>query len=208
MVRPTVGPVTERLYATLPEVYRDADAAQGAGESGYPLLRYLALLLDQLTALEELRTRLTYVAPDEREDRKPWRRYGDGSYGEGTYGDTDTADLTDPLTADARWLPWLAQLVGVPIDGLTVEAQRAAINTPQQAWARGTPVTIADEARPTLTGGQYVDVRPNYQGNPFLIALVTKAEETPPGYADTVAGLRERPAGYRILNVYLENLPV
>ncbi|WP_053207958.1 phage tail protein [Jiangella muralis] len=42
MTPPAVSEFTARLYADLPELYRDADAAQGT----YPLLRYLSLLGD------------------------------------------------------------------------------------------------------------------------------------------------------------------
>jgi hypothetical protein len=204
---PPVGPVTARLYNGLPNLYRDADERQSElPSSNYPLLRYLSLIGDQLTVVTDLVERFTYTPLDARLDGLPWRRYGDGTYGEGTYGDADTADLVDPLTCDAGWLPWLAQLVGVRLDGLTVDQQRAAVNRPEATWARGTPGVIADQARAGLTGDAYVDVRPVYDGDPFAIAIVTRAAETPPGYDATLADLPARPAGYRLVNVYIENL--
>lgn len=231
--RPTVGAFTERLYAALPELYRDADAAQADGPSNYPLLRYLAGLCDQLDAVATLVDRFTYVPLDERRDG-PWRRYGSGTYGDGTYGDADTADLVDPATADAGWLPWLAQLVGVDVTGLTVAEQRHAIAHPEEAWAHGTPRAIADAARPVITGTGYVAVLPTWGGEPFIIGLVTKSAETAgaptwgelealaPTWADlealgnwsnlegaevVAAAERERPAGFRLQHVYAEDLP-
>lgn len=52
MPRPVVAATVERLYATLPAFYRDADEAQP--EPGYPLLRYLSLLGDQAGEVEAL----------------------------------------------------------------------------------------------------------------------------------------------------------
>lgn len=51
---PTVSEATARVYAGLPEVYRDADPA-----TGYQLLRYLSLLGDQLGDVEVLLDRFT-----------------------------------------------------------------------------------------------------------------------------------------------------
>lgn len=53
MARPTVGVTTERLYARLPEFYRDADAPLD-----YPLLRYESLVADQASELEVIADRL------------------------------------------------------------------------------------------------------------------------------------------------------
>ena len=237
--RPVFGPATELVYASLPEVYRDADAAQDTGPSNYPLLRYLSGVLDQLTPLATYLDRFAYEALDERDNTDPaWDRFGQGTYGEGTYGDADSADLVDPYLADAGWLPWLAQLVGVDVTNLTVAQQRAAIasaaaSPPTAPPHRGTPRAIAAKARPKLTGGQYVDVRPHHQGDPYVIAVATKRSETTgattwgelevlaPTWADLealgdwsnleaadvmVEALKERPAGYKLEHVYLEDL--
>lgn len=239
---PVVGPVTARLYTGLPEVYRDADAAQDAGASNYPLLRFLALLGDQLTPLDQLLARLEHVPLDERGTQptsnafgvaEPWQRFGDGLLGDGTFGDADTSDLVDPASADAGWLPWLAQLLGVNITGLTVPEARAALINPADSWARGTPDAIRREARRELGAGAYVDVLPHFGGDPFTIAIVTKRAETYgatswgelKAQAPTWGALKalgswraaeaasvvlatqaERPAGYRLTHRYLEDL--
>lgn len=240
--RPVVTDVTEQFYASLPEVYRDADAAQDTGPSNYPLLRYLALLLDQLQPLADLITRITYVPMDERADYpaasllevpSPWQRFGTGELGDDTFGDADTSDLVDPTNADAGWLTWLAQLLGVNITGLTLTEARALLFNPADSWAHGTPAAIAREARRQLDAGDYVDVRPHFGGDPFVIAVVTKAaetygtttwgelEQTAPTWADLealgswnaaeaasvmIAASSERPAGYQIVHAYLEDL--
>lgn len=230
--RPTVGPTTEALYARLPELYRDADAAQADGPSNYPLLRYLSLLFDQLDAVTTLLDRFTYTPLDERQDG-PWIRYGSGTYGDATFGDQDTSDLVDPYTANAAWLPWLAQLVGVDVANLSVTAQRYVIAHPQDTWAHGTPRAIAAAARAKLTGTGYAAIMPTYQGDPFTIALVTREDETQgvttwgeletmaPTWADLMAlgdwsnleaadvvreAQKERPAGFKLEHVYLDEL--
>lgn len=232
--RPTVGPFTEALYARLPELYRVADEAQDEGRSNYPLLRYLSLVGDQLTRVADLLARLTYEPLDERDNTdEPWDRYGTGLFGTGTYGDVDIADLVDPHTADDAWLPWLAQLLGIDVTGLTADEQRAALADPSAAWAHGTRDAIISAVRPRLPDGSYVDVIPHHLGDPFTLGLVTKNDETTgvttwaeleaaaPTWADlealgswgnteTASLVRaaqvERPAGYRLAHVYLENL--
>lgn len=240
--RPAVTGATEYLYSSLPELYRDADAAQDTGPSNYPLLRFLALLLDQLDPIDELVTRFGYVSLDERAGEPtphrygtpaPWQRYGTGELGDDTYGDSDRSDLVSPTYADAGWLPWLAQLLGVPITGLTVDETRERLLYPSESWAHGTPAVIAREVRRETGEGTYVDVQPHDGGNPFVIAIITKADETygatswgelkdqAPTWADLealgswhnaevaavmLAASTERPAGYRFVHHYLEDL--
>lgn len=240
--RPTTTEVTDRFYGSLPEVYRDADAAQDDGPSNYPLLRYLSLLLDQLQPIADLITRITYVPMDERADLpstsalevpSPWQRFGTGEFGDDTFGDADTSDLVDPSTADAGWLAWLAQLLGVNVAGLDLADARALLFQPADSWAHGTPEAIARKARRQLDPDDYVDVRPHFAGEPFTIAVITKTAETygtttwgelndaAPTWGDLEAlgswnaaeaasvmlvASSERPAGYRLVHAYLEDL--
>jgi hypothetical protein len=233
--RPDVGYVTEVVYRGLPELYRDGDAAQADGASNYPLLRYLSRVLDQLTPLAQLVDRLNYVALDERFDQPvgpgfdgigyfgfseygetgadvlgippPWQRYGTGTYGVETYGDRDTSDLVDPTRADAAWLPWLAQLIGVNITGLTATDARARMFNPPASWAHGTPPVLRRLAREALDAeGAYVDVRPRF-GGPFGIGIITKTAETSLDPDELLDALEvERPAGYVLAHAYLEDL--
>ncbi len=206
MTRPAVAAVTDRLYNSLPEVYRYADE-----KIDWPLLRWLSGLLDQLAVVDTLVDRFSYTPLGERwqpfpDGPIPWRRWGDLTYGDGSYGDTETSDLVDPRTADAGWLPWLAQLVGVDVTGLTVAQQRTAIVYPSTSWAHGTPDAIAAQAKVALTGTKYVDVRACWGGDPWTIAVVTKNAETPGGYQATLDAIGERPAGYKLLRVSFESL--
>lgn len=91
---------------------------------------------------------------------------------------TETADLVDPATADAGWLPWLAQLVGVNLTGLTVAAQRTALADPETSWDHGTPGAIAEAAKAGLTGTQAVTITAHYDGEPFAIGIGTLTAET------------------------------
>lgn len=237
--RPTVGPATEALYARLPELYREADAAQDTGPNNYPLLRFLSGILDQLTPVIELIARLSYVPLDDRYliadgnsfgIAPPWQRFGDGLLGDDTYGDSDTADLVDPYTANAGWLPWLAQLLGINLAGLAVDEQRATLANPADAWAHGTPDALKREARRQAGAAAYVDVQAHHGGDPFVIGIITKNDESygtttfaelkeiAPTWADLealgsygnaetaaimLAADVERPAGYQLAHAYL-----
>lgn len=94
MARPDTTATTERLWGALPQLYRDADEAQGDGVDGWPLLRYVSLLGDQADELAALYGRLA-LHDDGAGD---WR-----------------SDLGDPEAADDVWLPWLASLAGLSL---------------------------------------------------------------------------------------------
>lgn len=91
---PAVAAFTRRWFDDLPEVYRAADEADPSVD-GWPLLRYLSLLGDQADELSTLVDRFAL--------------HDDGA------GDW-TSDLSNPATADAAWLPWLAQMAGIGLD--------------------------------------------------------------------------------------------
>lgn len=160
--RPDVSDLTERAYASLPEIYTAVDPAQPAGSAGqtYPLLRYLALTGDPLSAVEALQDSIDYVAPR------------DGGPAGGT------SALVDPATADESWLPWLAQLLGVPITGLTVDASRAALADAPASWAHGTRSAIAARAAENTTGTHHVEVTYPYDAaRPWVIGIGVHAGE-------------------------------
>jgi Phage tail protein (Tail_P2_I) len=187
MTRPTVHTRTEAFYARLPDVYREADATLdlGAGDlNGYPLLRWLSLLVDQLGEVADLIGRIDYYSPDDR----------------GLPG--DTSDLGDPATADAAWLPWLAQAAGVVLaPNLNVDDQRAAIAGAVTGYLKGTKQGIADAAATALTGTRYVRVIPLYGGDQWRIEVRTRTTETP-STADVLAAIvdkRAKPAGVEIV---------
>lgn len=189
MARPVVHTTTERIYGGLPGVYRAGDDAQAGGPSGYPLLRYLSLLTDQLGEVIDLLQRFDYYSPD------------DG----GLAG--DTSDLVDPATADAGWLPWIAQLVGARLPpGLTVAQQRNAIAGVVAGYLKGTKQGIIAAAQTALTGTKYARVIPLYGGDQYRIELRTRTSET----ASTAAVLAAvdaagaRPAGIEIVPTVYE----
>lgn len=177
MARPAVHALTERIYADLPEFYRDADEALD-----YPLLAFLSLVFDQLGAVSDLIDRIDYIAPD-TPDYDPLLDAG------------DTSQLVDPATADPAWLPWLAQLVGIRLNPrLSVADQRAAIAGHSGGWDTGTRAAIAAAAATALTGSRYVSVRPT---GPWEITIYTSPDETASAAAviAAVEAADVRPAG-------------
>lgn len=183
-MRPDVTATTEALYAALPEVYRDADAAQPDGPNGYPLLRYLSLIGDQLDELAVLVERFDYYSPD------------DG----GQPG--DTSDLTDPAAADPDWLDWLAQLVGAQLPaGLATDDRRAAIAAAVNGYLKGTKQGIAAAAAQALTGTRYVRVVPAYGGDQWRIEVRTRTTETPSSAAvlAAIVAANAKPAGFELV---------
>lgn len=161
-LEPSPGAVLDRLYDALPEHYRTADAA-----GDYPLYRWLAGVCAEQGALEALRERIDFISPN------------DG----GEPG--DTSDLADPTTADAAWLPWLAQLVGVGLRADWTDAEkRDAIQYASSGWRAGTKSAVADAARTELTGTKYARVYDHSvavpgDGGVWDVLIVTRTTETP-----------------------------
>lgn len=184
MARPIVTASTERIYRRLPQYLRDADAREMSG-GGYPLLRYIALVGDELGKIEALVDRLDYVSPAEG-----------GAPG-------DTSALVDPQTADLAWLPWLGRLVGVNVDkGLTVQEQREAVEFATSGFRAGTKQAMADAAKTALNGTRYAKVYDHSKVNPgdgtvWDVLVVTRATETPDVGAvlGTIIRKNTKPAG-------------
>lgn len=171
-----VHPTTLRVYLELPLAYRDADE-----QLGWPLLAWLSLLLDQAGEIVDTVDRIDIT------------------------GDTDTAEVSElvaPDLADADWLPWLAQHVGVRPAGLSAAALRDAIKAATSGYRVGTKAAISDAARAALTGTQFVKVFDHSVANPgdggaWDVLIVTRAEETASGAAVLAAVLAAgaKPAG-------------
>lgn len=178
MADPTVHPSTRRLYDTLPEFYRDTDPATG-GDNDRPLLRFLSLVGDQLGAVDDLIDRLD---PD----------VGAGS------------DLLDPWAADAAWLPFLAQLLGVAFlnTALPIADQRNALAGAVSGWRAGTRSALEAAARAALTDpAGYVAVRPHHEGAPYVIGVSVDPEFAPADLNDVIAAIEDahaRPAGIKL----------
>lgn len=177
MTAPTVAALTQRLYDELPEVYRDADVDDGT-PNGRPLLRFLSLIGDQASAVADLIDR---IDPDEH-----------------------TSALADPATADAAWLPWRAQLVGVTLNpALSTAAARLAVAGAVSGWQAGTRDTIAAAAKSALTSPTgYVSIRANYNGDPFTVGVAVDPNTAPVDLNTVLAAIdaaHARPAGIRII---------
>lgn len=181
MAEPTVHPVTHRWWDTLPEAYRAADPAQ---VPDYPLLRYLSLLGDQLGEVTDLLERVDFVPLDE----------------DGTAG--DTSDLADPGAADAAWLPWLAQFLGVDVSGLTVPGTREAIANAATGFHVATKPAMAAAAASVLIGDRFVQVFDHTistpgDGSQWDVLITTRPLETPDAslVIPAVIALGAKPAG-------------
>lgn len=160
MAYPVVTRATLDAYNRLPAHYRDSDARQASG-GGYPLLRWLSAIHDQLQDVDTLLERINY------------RTLAEGRVG------PDTSDLVDPLTADPAWLPWLGWLVGVNTSTrLTVAEQRAAIsNVGSGGFGAGSQGSIRAAAASVLSGAKYVLVIPGEFGK-WTIGVHTRMSET------------------------------
>lgn len=185
----TVHALSERIYGSLPEVYRLEDDARSEGDNGFPLLRFLSLLGDQAGEVEDIIDRADYVSE------------ADG----GTAG--DTSDLADPATADAAWLPWIAQLVGVRLPaGLDTQGRRDAIAGVSSGFLAGTNAAMAAVAATVLTGDKYVTIHRHYTGDRWKIEVRTKASETPTPTAaiDAIIAAGAKPAGHELVATTFE----
>jgi hypothetical protein len=156
MAEPIFSATVERLYARLPEFIRTADLDQD-----YAAKRYLSLVGDRAGELEILIDRIDYVTTN------------DG----GTIGDTSA--LVDPATADAAWLPWLAQLVGVRSGDLPTGALREAIGNAELGWQVGSQAAVIAAAQAHLTGTKTVTILRNYLGDQWRVRITTYTTETP-----------------------------
>lgn len=174
MPPPAVGATTARLYAALPAYIRDADAdpAQTGYPAGWPLLRFLSLLFDQASELEVLLDRFAHLEPSP-DDPGLMRA---------------ASDLVDPAGADAAWLDWLGQVVGVDRadrDDATMRAAIAGAGT----RARGSAVDLEAIVGPLLTGTAYFELEPHYLGDIWTARIVTLVTETPITAAELLAAV-------------------
>lgn len=167
---PTYTDTTEQAYRLLPGHHRRADGEQ-PDPLDEPLKRYLSGIGDQLHDVVELIERLAHLDDD----------------------GLPASDLADPDLADARWLSWLAQLVGIDGSALTTPELRAAIKATGFRTASTGGLIEAVEA--TLTGTKRVAIRRHVGGDPWVLYVDTWAAETPdPDLTDAVAEA-QRPAG-------------
>lgn len=200
---PYMSTLVDRLYQRLPEVYRTMDASG----SDWPLKRYLGGMLDTAGAVADTFTAIRGDFPAGPDSPQPWALpAGDLAVWQANRLNRPSA-LGDPYQADPRWLSWMAQLVGAPLNpGASVQEQRDTIAFATSGWRGGTRQAIADAARTALTGSMYAQVVPHtiptdsggvQAGGIWDITIVTRDSETPDPAAVLDAVLRKgvKPAG-------------
>jgi hypothetical protein len=189
---PQFSPTTMQMYGRLPEAYRAADAIAGAPPNDFPLLRYMALMGDQLDQVEVLVNRFQYTPPF--------------AAGPDT-GPGSTSDLANPQTADAAWLTWMAQLYGVVLTpSMTVAERRSAVSSAADGWQAGNRASIIKVAQAQLRGGKFVELVDHVGGDMWQMQIITRPSESPS--PDTVIGAilaaRCKPVGVMLTHLYYE----
>jgi hypothetical protein len=200
---PYMSILADRLYQRLPEVYRTMDA----NNSDWPLKRYLGGMLATAGAIGDTFTQIRGDFPIGPAAPAPWALSADELAIWQANRVNRPSALGDPGQADPRWLPWMAQLVGAPLDpGASVQEQRDTIAFATSGWRGGTRQAIADAARTALTGSMYAQVVPHVvpsdnggldTGGVWDITIITRSSETPDPGAVLDAVLRKgvKPAG-------------
>lgn len=179
-LEPVYSKTAERIWARLPEYIRVADAGQQ-----WAMKSWLSGVTDRLGEVTTLLDRINFVQP-----------FDGGAPG-------DTSDLVDPVAADAAWLPWLAQLVGVKLGPtLNVAGQRTAIASAASGFRAATKGAIVAAAQTLLTGTKYVQVYDHSatvpgDGTVWDILVVTRPSETPDAAAvlANIVAQSAKPAG-------------
>jgi len=194
---PFVSEAVQRLWDRLPRVYRHLDSQQG-----WALKRFLGGVLVDLGTIDDMVERLRGSRPVGPSSPEPWD-LSDEDLAAWRAARTDTnSALCDPDLADAGWLPWLAQMLGVLLDPQSGLAERRdTIRFATSGYRGGTRAALADAARPALTGSRYVDVLPfmngNVAGGQWDVTVRTRPTETPDQSAIIPTILRQgaKPAG-------------
>lgn len=102
--------------------------------------------------------------------------------------------IMDVDNAPAKYLPWLAQFVGVVVDyGLSEADQRQQIKD-TQGFRRGTPASMRAAAQLYLTGSKSVIIDER-DTSPYHLRVRTFDSETPDPARVEAALLSEKPAG-------------
>lgn len=208
MSEPTFDATTERTYVReIPELYRAADDA-----TNFTLKKFLSGPFGVLNQLETLAARFDYLPPEDRarlsnEQLTAYMRLkADGTPFRPDIGIYQTSDLVDPRTADAAWLPWLSQLIGIDSSNLSTEQEfRDAISSASSGFRAGSRQSLEEAAKSLLTGSRYAKVFPfstdgpnTGTGTQWDVLVVTKTSETPGTSAEMVDALKRKnvvPAG-------------
>jgi hypothetical protein len=211
MTEPIYSASTERLWSRLPEIYRTYDA-----DNNWEFKTYISAMADQLEQVEEMVARLLLVPEEDYREftsdnditntyhRPPELEDDDSELGYAPL--YKTSDLVDPRTANAEWLPYVAQLYGVSLPNDTIEYQRAAIFHGYTSLRGGSKRALVQAVQSQLTGDKQVLLYPHRDGaggsidsaaSEWDVLVVTQLDETPDG-ADIVGEVLRRnakPAG-------------
>lgn len=200
---PFMTVLVDRLYHRLPEVYRTMDAAG----SDWPFKRYLAGVLDLAGQIDQTVDDIRGDRPIGPATPEPWSLAAAELDEWRASRAVRPSALGDPVQAPAAWLPWMAQMVGAPLDPAATEQERRdTIRYATSGWRGGTRGAIADAARSVLTGSKYARVIPHFRsavgggieaGTVWDIVIVTLTAETPDPNEVLGAVLRKgvKPAG-------------
>lgn len=200
---PFMSLLVDRLYHRLPEVYRTMDAVG----SDWPFKRYLGGVLDLAGQIDQTIVDIAGDRPVGPATPEPWSLSSVDLADWRTSRATRPSALGDPVQAPAAWLPWMAQMVGAPLDPAATEQERRdTILYATSGWRGGTRAAIADAAKSVLTGSKYARVIPHYKaavgggiepGAVWDIVIVTLTAETPDPNEVLGAVLRKgvKPAG-------------
>lgn len=195
---PAVNPFAQRLWARIPQAYRDFDALDG-----YPFLLYL----DAVTQLPgDLHTTIERIAGERASGPatpEPWSLNAEQLARWRASRVNRLSALGDPFQADNEWLDWLAQFVGARLDWAgDVTTRRNAVRYAVSGWKAGTRPSIEYAARPMLTGSQYAKCMPFTRADEVTptewdVAIITRSSETPDPDAvlDAIARAGVKPAG-------------
>lgn len=188
MSEPVFSETMEALWESLPQVHREQDRLQTVPPDGYPMKRWLSAFADQVGAVDDVVRRIDYAPPDDRDDDSQ-----------------AVSELADASLADAAWLPWLAQILGVRrVTNLSETAQRDAISSAVSGFRAGTRSAVGTAAQAALTGTRSVAVynhavaEPGDGGGEWDVLIITRSSETPGGASsvfDAVIGAEAKPAG-------------
>jgi hypothetical protein len=195
--------LVQRLWERLPEVYRTFDALN----STWPFKRYLGAAMQQAGVIDDTIAAIAGDNPVGPATPEPWSLDGQELENWRAARRFRPSALGDPDQADAKWLTWLAQLVGARLDPAATETEkRNTIKFATSGWRAGTRQAIADAAKTALTGSKYAVVMPHKipavgggvtDGDIWDVTIVTQTAETPDSAAVLAAVLRAgvKPAG-------------
>ena len=187
---PTFSVTTERIYDKLPDIYREVDATVD-----YAFKKYISSVTDVLGDVDLLVERFRYRSQIELEFRKRYAQRFTTYTHPGRVNNApplgSTSDLVDPRSADASWLPWLGQLVGVQVDvNAPIIDTRDSIFFASSGYRAGSKDALEKAARSVLSGSRYAVALPHTKvvtgqlvaGNVWDLTILTRDDESPSSF--------------------------